>query len=71
MYGCICRYCGYLRRLCEVPPFVRSADFGCICSCEKPQMEDEVVYLLEDALVMLIQKLRLIFCSGFKYSKLA
>jgi hypothetical protein len=50
---------------------VRSADVGCICSCEKPQMEDEMVYLLEDALMMIIQKLRLIFCRGFKYSKLA
>ena len=37
---------------------VRSADVGCICSCEKPQMEDEKVYLLADALVVIIQKLR-------------
>jgi len=48
----------------------RSADVGCICNCEKPQMEDEMVYLLEDALMMVIQKFRLIFCTGFKYLKL-
>jgi hypothetical protein len=50
---------------------VRAADVGCICSCEKPQMEDEMVYLLEDALMMVIHKFLLIFCTGFKYPKLA